>query len=214
VAALADTLLTRLYGEGVTFGDFLDGVSPGARPEAWRANFARGVTDPEVLARARTVPGQWRILAVALDACSDSVHTLPYLAALIDALPGVDLRVVGPDAGRAVMEAHRTPDGRPATPTLVVLDEAGREAGCWIERPTPLQAFMTGDAGGRGRMEKFRMKMAWYEADGGWTTVREFVQVLEAAAVGSPVCRRPLPADDAYPGAGPERRPVGGGAGG
>lgn len=211
-APASDTTLTGLYAEGVDFDEFLDAVDPQARPEVWRSNFGRGVADDELLARARAIPGEWRIVAVALDACSDSVHTLPYIAALAAALPRVELRVVHPDAGRPVMEAHRTPDDRAATPTFVVLDHRGEEVGCWIERPTPLQAFMLNPEDGRERMEKFRMKMAWYEADAGWTTLQEFVEVLEGAASGTPVCRRPVDADGTYPVAGSEGRPVGGGS--
>ncbi|UCC24022.1 MAG: hypothetical protein JSU98_09805 [Gemmatimonadales bacterium] len=32
-------------------------------------------------------------------------------------------------------------DGRPATPTVVILDEDGEEVGCWIERPVPQRDF-------------------------------------------------------------------------
>jgi hypothetical protein len=210
VRGKVDSTLVRLYEAGVPFEIFLASVSEGARPDTWDANWRRGVTDGELLERARRLPGEWRILAVALDACSDSVHTLPYIAALADALPDVELRIVGPEEGRVVMERHLTPDERGATPTFVVLDAAGDEAGCWVERPNPLQAFMLSEDHGHRGMERFRMKMAWYEADAGWTTAAEFVEVLEGAAAGAPVCRRPVDPDAPYPGAGPDGRPVGG----
>jgi len=32
------------------------------------------------------------------------------------------LRIIGSDVGRAIMNAHRTPDGRAATPTVLLID--------------------------------------------------------------------------------------------
>ena len=67
--------------------------------------------------------------------CSDSVNTIPFLAQLVAQVPQLDMRVISPTQGRQLMETRRTPDGRGATPTVIILDESGAEAGCWIERP-------------------------------------------------------------------------------
>ena len=46
-----------------------------------------------------------------------------------------------PQLGKAVMEAHRTPDGRTATPTIVVLGDDGHVIGAWTERPSSIQTW-------------------------------------------------------------------------
>lgn len=184
-AALDAALLARVYGEGRDFPLFLE--SARARREQWVANYERGRVTDELLSRARAVPGQWRLLAVSVDACSDSVSTIPYLARLAEAVETIDLRVVDPEAGRAVMEARRSPDGRATTPTIVLLDAEGRERGCWVEQPAGVQAWWLAvpRAEQRALLQK---KMDWYADDAGASTVREVVEMLEAAAAGRLVC--------------------------
>lgn len=70
----------------------------------------------------------------------------------------------------------------------MVLDEAGREVGCWVERPSVLQANAL-RARSEGTLSAFqRDKQAWYDADAGASTIREVVAVLQAAAAGTPRC--------------------------
>jgi hypothetical protein len=126
-----------------------------------------------------------------VDSCGDSAHTIPFIAALVDSLPNVELRVVEPGAGRWVMEAHRTPDGRAATPTVVLLDEKGDDVGCFVERPLALQAWTVAEKPRLPEQEWLERKYQWYRDDAGRETVREIVALLESAAVGSPRCQRP-----------------------
>jgi hypothetical protein len=88
-----------------------------------------------------------------------------------------------------VMESHRTPDRRAATPTLVVLDAAGNDVGCLVERPSTLQRLIT-EKREAGTLAGFQ-KQSWYDTDAGATVVREMVAVLRAAAAGSPLCDAP-----------------------
>lgn len=181
-----DSTLQALYASGVDYRTFLGAAQ--ARRAQWEAVTAKAVVPADALAAARAVPGRYRLLAVALDGCSDSVNTIPYLARLVEQVPTLELRVVLPGPGAAIMEAHRTPDGRPATPTLVVLDEAGREVGCWVERPSMLQTNAI-RARSAGTIEVFqRDKQAWYDSDAGASTIREVVAVLQAAGAGTPRC--------------------------
>lgn len=46
----------------------------------------------------------------------------PYPKFLANARARRELRIIGSDIGRAIMNAHRTPDGRAATPTVLLLD--------------------------------------------------------------------------------------------
>lgn len=180
-----DDELRALWESGRTFADFHAAAE--RRRALWEENWARSeAMDPALVERARAVPGTWRLLVVAVDGCSDSVSTIPWLARLAREVEGLELRIVDPDAGREVMEAHPTPDGRAATPTVVLLDDEWNEAGCLVERPRALIAWLaendvTGDA-------VYPEKMRWYEEDAGRSTVAQIVEALEAAAAGEVVC--------------------------
>jgi hypothetical protein len=184
----ADSLV-RLYDSGRQFSEFLAAAK--ARRETWLENQARARIEPDQLERARRITGKWRLLVIAVDSCGDSANTIPFIAALADSLPNVDLRVVDPTAGKWVMEANRTPDGRPATPTVILLDERGDAVGCFVERPLALQAWIQVEKARVPEREWLDGKYRWYRDDAGRETVREIVALLESAAVGSPRCQRP-----------------------
>ena len=177
-----DSTLAALYAAGETFERFLAAADD--RRRQWEKNWDEATIAPDVLATARGLRRQWRLLVIAVDSCSDSVNTIPYLARLVAEVPGIGMRIVSSSAGQEQMEAHRTPDGRPATPTVVILDDEGKEAGCWIERPAKLQALAI-EMRGAGKIDEFsRDKQAWYDRDAGASTVREVVEALAAAESG------------------------------
>lgn len=178
--------LERLYRSGIAFADFY--AQADRRRELWTRRYEQGALDPAMVERARAA-GSWRLLAIAEAACSDSVNTIPFLALLVEAAPNLELRIVGSAVGRPVMEAHRTPDDRPATPTVLVLDDGFEESGCWVERPSELQIWALDARAALGDRAFLERKMAWYEEDAGASTVREIVEMLEAAARGRPMCR-------------------------
>jgi hypothetical protein len=167
-----------LYDQGVSWNDFMSGVR--ARAELWRTNAARAEPSDEMVRRLRAAGTDLRILVIAIDACSDSVSTVPYLAKLAERA-GVDLRIVNPTLGKAFMEAHRTPDGRAATPTIVLL-RGDREAGVFVERPGTLQNWYLSEAGqALGQQERVDRKMSWYDWDRGDSTLLEIVALAEGA---------------------------------
>jgi len=172
--------LDRLFEKGRTYQAFLE--SANARRETWVENTKAATLDPAVLERARAVGGEWRLLAVAEDWCGDSANTIPYVARLIDSLPSVTLRIVNSTDGRWVMERYRTPDGRAATPTVVLLNSAGEPVGCFIERPAGLRKAIAD--GGRTTT----VLTEWRKQDAGRSTVQEIVELLEAAAQGNGRC--------------------------
>jgi len=182
-----DDAVREMYQGGQTFDAFLDAAS--RRRDLWLSTYARSEVPEDLLARARAVTGVWRLLVVAVDACSDSVGTIPFTARLVGQVDGLDMRIVDSSVGRSVMDAHPTTDGRSATPTLVLLDADWNEAGCFIERPLPLQDWIGENQGRLSRDALFQGKMAWYEDDAGRSTVRQIVEMMEAAAAGEPVCR-------------------------
>lgn len=181
-----DDELREIYEEGRSYRDFLDRAT--RRVDLWEGNSekAEGI-DMALVERARAVGGSWRFLAVAVDSCSDSVSTIPYLAQLVSMVDGLDMRIVDSTVGRSIMESHRTPDGRPSTPTVLVLDDEWEEVGCFIERPPKLQTWLLDSAFSDDQV--FPQKMAWYEEDEGQNTVEAFVETLEAAARGETICR-------------------------
>lgn len=182
-----DSTLAALYASGQDYRTFL--AEAKARREMWVRNTEQAVIPADVLATARSLMGKWRILVVAVDGCSDSVNTIPYIAKLVELVPSLEMRVVLPGPGAPVMESHRTIDGRAATPTLVVLDAAGNDVGCLVERPFALQKLIQ-TARTEGTLESFQ-KQKWYDADAGASVVRDMVTVLQAAATGSPSCDAP-----------------------
>lgn len=184
---VSDEVLRRHWEAATPFAEFFRDVT--RRAALWERNYREGEVAPELVERARAVGGTWRLLAVAVDGCSDSVNTLPFLALLAERVPGLELRVLHPDAGRALMEARPTADGRAATPTIVLLDEEFDDAGCFIERPRPLKAWIEEERHQVGEGTLYEGKMLWYDRDGGRSTVEEVVGLLEAAAAGEPVCR-------------------------
>ncbi len=183
---VASDSLATLYRSGITWQEFFAGAK--ARKEMWRDNFDRGAPDSAVVVRARAVAGSWRLLAVAEDWCGDSANTVPYLARLVDQVPGLELRIVDSKKGKWVMERHQTPDGRPATPTIVLLDPEGNERGCFVERPAQLRAWVAENKPKLSEDDFQSAKMAWYRKDQGHQTVLEIVELLEMAAAGTPRC--------------------------
>lgn len=179
----ADSLET-LFRSGRPFAEFLEAAE--ARRELWLKNWERSAVPEALIERARAT-GTWHILVVAEDRCSDSASTLPYLARLVESAPNLELRIVNSTAGRALMEAHRTPDGRAATPTFILLDPAFEKRGCWVERPSELQSWWIENAA-MSNEERVRQKMEWYEADRGQSTVVEVVEMIERAAAGHLAC--------------------------
>jgi hypothetical protein len=179
--------LRTLFERGRTYAEFRDAAT--RRTRAWREHYADAVVADTVLHRLAAVPGRWMLLVVAEDWCGDSANTIPYLARLVDQAPNLDMRIVDSDAGREVMETHRTPDGRAATPTIVLLDEAFAHAGCWVERPSALQEWFLDSEGDLEEDELYRQKYDWYADDAGASTVREIVGMIEVAAAGQPGCR-------------------------
>lgn len=182
----ADSAYRALYEGGLTFADFV--ARARQRKDEWQRHFDDAVLPDALLTRAARAGGPWRILVVAVSGCSDSVNSIPYLARLVSRVPGLDLRIVDSNVGRSVMEAHRTPDGRAATPTVILLDPEFNERGCWIERPSELQSWIISQKGQMRDGEIFDRKMQWYEDEKGSKSLDEIVAVMEAAASGSVRC--------------------------
>ncbi len=167
-----------VYAQGATFADFLDQAR--ARREEWRANYNNASVSPALVTRVRALPAKRHLLVVAEDWCSDSLNTVPYVARLVDGgAERLDMRLVNREIGKAVMETHRTPDGRTATPTIAILGEDWHLIAAWTERPTSIQTWYLEKQ--KTTMQKLLHDelLAWYEKDAGKTTVLEIADLLE-----------------------------------
>jgi hypothetical protein len=172
-----DVDYAELYAKGITFAEFLENVR--ARRDEWRAHYNDATVTPDLMTRMRALPDKRRLLIVAEDWCSDSVNTVPYLARLIDGAPErLAMRLIDSVRGKAVMEAHRTPDGRSATPTIVVLTADGGVVGWWTERPSSTQTWFLEKQKTTMQKPLHDELMAWYAQDAGRTTVAEIADIL------------------------------------
>lgn len=164
-----------LFDTGVQFTRFVERAK--AQRQVWLKNASRTDIAPDAVNRLRRVRDGLRVLMVTEDWCVDSVHTVPYIANLA-AAAGVDVRIIGRAAGETMTSAHRTRDGRPVTPT-VVLFRNNRDVGAWIERPAPLQRLFFAMATDPESARRFAQRATWYEEDRGRTTIAEFVALVE-----------------------------------
>ncbi len=150
--------------------------------QIWERNAGRDVS-PALVERLRKAGAGLRLLVVAEDWCTDSVNSVPYLGTLA-AKAGVDMRVVNSQVGKPFMEAHRTPDGRAATPTVILIRD-GKEVGAWVERPEALQTWFLDMATKIDSAERQQRKGNWYDWNRGDDALREIVTLAEQTQKGS-----------------------------
>ena len=175
-----------LYAQGKTYVEFRDAAT--RRVEAWNDHYANAQVPDALRTRMTALRGSWRLLVVAEDWCGDSANTIPYVAKLVDVADNLDMRIINSTVGQAIMESHRTPDGRAATPTVILLTEDFEEAGCFVERPRYLQNWWLSNEDKLSREDLLDQKYAWYAEDAGQATLVEIVAMIEAAAAGTPIC--------------------------
>lgn len=164
-----------LFEQGQTWEDFL--AAADSRPEVWKGNAARSRPSKELVDRLKAAAGDLRLVVVAVAACSDSVHTVPYVATLAREA-GVPLRIVDNKVGKPIMDAFKTPDGRGATATVALL-RGDRLVAAWVERPEALQTWLLGPAASLSQEDRMARKFGWYEWDRGESTMAELVALVE-----------------------------------
>ena len=181
VLCAAPALLARetvnygaIFEQGISYDAFLKDVR--ARRDEWRA-LSAGAGAMYDIKDPHTQPKR-RLLIVTEDWCSDSVQTVPYIHLALKNHPAYTIRIVNSTIGRPIMEAHRTPDDRAATPTVVALDERNQFLGVWVERPAELQALVLEQQKVRMRREVTEIKTKWYEKDAGRSTVSEVMALF------------------------------------
>jgi hypothetical protein len=156
-------------------GQFLDSVS--AQREVWLKTESATAAPTDLVERAKAASRGLRLVIVAEDWCPDSAYTVPHVASLART-SGIPLRIVDRGPGEGLLAAHRTPGGRTATPTIVLLRE-GRDAGAWVERPAELQRMFLSMSTDPESARRFSQRHTWYDTDGGLTALRELLALIE-----------------------------------
>ena len=180
------TDLVAIWRDGVSFADFVGAMKD--RKADWKQRSEWAVITDDMRARVRGITGNFRVLAVTAEQCGDSMNTLPYFAALLDGAANIEMRLVVYTRAKSVMEAHRTPDGRAATPTIVILDANDRLVGCYIERPAALLAWTKTPKDSLPAGQRYNGRSGWYEANRGQASIGELLALLERAAKGEGAC--------------------------
>lgn len=144
---------------------------------------ARGVRIPPwARERAQALEGTWRLLVISEDWCGDASNTVPLIAGLAGVSPRLEMRVVKRDENLGLMDAYLTGGSR-SIPLAILLDEDFRPRGQWGPRPTELQTFVLREKaeGTRPAQEVYRDVRTWYARDRGESTLREVLEMIEAA---------------------------------
>jgi arginase family enzyme len=166
-----------LWEKGLTFQAFV------ASCKAEHCGLWLGVYDLAripVWAREAVPPGSRRkLLVIAEGWCGDASNTVPIVAKLAEAVPGLELRVIERDANPDVMDRYLT-NGSRSIPIVIALDENFQELGHWGPRPSELQAWVMANRATIPKTELYPKVRKWYARDHGETTLRE---VLEAAGL-------------------------------
>jgi hypothetical protein len=179
VPAQADSA-KEVFERGLTWEQFLGAAT--AQRDAWLETTANAAVPADIVARFKRVSNGLRILVVAEDWCPDSVIAVPYVARLA-AAASVPLRIVDRTLGAELMKRHPTPDGRPATPTVVLLRGAD-EIGAWVERSSIVQQWFLSMGANPESARRFGGRQSWYESDRGRTVLAEVTALAERTVAG------------------------------
>ena len=169
-----------LFEQGTPWTEYLDATKQ--QHDIWIRNAGRQVS-PALVDRMRAAGTGLRVLVVAEDWCNDSVNSIPYLGTLAGKA-GVEVRVINSQIGKAIMEAHRTPDGRAATPTVILI-RGGKEVASWTERPATLQSWFAEMEGKIEASERQQRKYSWYDWSQGADALKEIIALAEKTLKGS-----------------------------
>ena len=164
-----------IFDQGKPYEDFL--ASADSRADVWKNNTNRARPAADLVNRLKKAGEGLRFVVVATAACSDSVHTVPYVAVLAREA-GIPLRVVPPSAGKPIQDAFKTPDGRGATATVAIL-RGDKVVAAWVERPAALQTWILGPGAALSQNDRMDRKFGWYEWDRGESTIAELVDLVE-----------------------------------
>lgn len=165
-----------LWNQALTFDDFV--AASQKQRGLWEGLYKIAVLP--AWAVAAVPPGTHRkLLVIAEDWCGDASSTIPVLARLAEAAPGLELRLIRRDEHPELMNRYLT-NGTRSIPIVIALDQHFREIGHWGPRPEVLQAWVMANRPMIPKPELYPKVRAWYARDRGESTLRE---VLDAAGL-------------------------------
>jgi thiol-disulfide isomerase/thioredoxin len=165
-----------LWNQALTFDDFV--AASQKQRGLWEGLYKIAVLP--AWAVAAVPPGTHRkLLVIAEDWCGDASSTIPVLARLAEAAPGLELRLIRRDEHPELMNRYLT-NGTRSIPIVIALDQHFREIGHWGPRPEVLQAWVMANRPMIPKPELYPKVRAWCAPDRGESTLRE---VLDAAGL-------------------------------
>lgn len=169
-------MLKERFLAGETFAELL--ARPKENGVLWDAIYKRATVPDSIIERAGRVTEPWHLLVLNEDWCGDSINTLPVVARLNEAVPLLDMRIVGRDANPDLIDQHLTGNSR-AIPVIMVLDREFAERGWWGPRPAPIQRWVKEHGLALPRDERYREVRTWYARDKGETVLNELLEIIE-----------------------------------
>jgi hypothetical protein len=173
---VADLSLAERFSAGGTFEDLL--ARPKDNSPLWEAIYKRAAIDKEAAERVNALQHRFHLLVINEDWCGDSVNVLPYVARLAEASDHLEMRILGRDTNRDLMDAHLTGTAR-SIPIVIVYDWDFREKGWWGPRPGPLQRWVLTEGLALPKPDRYPLIRAWYARDKGKTIVSELLSIIE-----------------------------------
>jgi hypothetical protein len=155
-----------------------------ANHDLWNGLYRRARVPEELVEAARSAGGPWYLLALSEDWCGDAVNALPIIARWAEAVPGMELRILGRDDNPELMDAHLTGGRSRSIPVVMVLDRDFREVGWWGPRPRVLQDWVLGEGRSLRPQERYKRVRSWYARDRGRTVLEELLALLGGTAGG------------------------------
>lgn len=161
---------------GETFDELL--MRPKNNDLLWAALYKKAVAPPALVERAKALTKRWHLLVLSEDWCGDSINTLPTVQRLVEAVPTLEMRIIGRDANPDLMDAHLLGYSR-SIPVILILDDEYRERGWWGPRPQPLQEWVVHQGLALPKEDRYREVRTWYARDHGETALRELLEIME-----------------------------------
>lgn len=145
--------------------------------DLWHATRRIARVSDHAIAQSTALRGPVALLVLTEDWCGDAIHTLPYLARLVEANSALSMRLVSRDAHNDLMSAHLTGHSR-SIPVVIAFDANDTERGWWGPRPSPLQQWVKRDGVHMEKGARYKAIRTWYARDRGETTVQELLMLL------------------------------------
>lgn len=170
------------FAEAPTFEKYLETVDHNR--DLWLNLYRRVRLLPAEVSAASELERPVRLLALSEDWCGDTVNTLPVVAALAEASPMLELRVLRRDSNLDIMDAHLTNGKSRSIPVVIAYNADDRELGWWGPRPQPLQTWIADHGLVIPPAERYREVRRWYASDRGRTTIRDILRLVGSDGAG------------------------------